>query len=153
MNSSLVATSSPVAFFLGCGELAALTVTPESSDFTDSMDSAGTDLGSDAAVALEPALEDFGGSDVSTWTGSASSRAGCVVADTRVMLVSGGCGAVVLVEVEVAGAGFAEVVLVATCSAGVLVAGADVVAGADAIVGFTYTQVSCLITESFGCSA
>lgn len=158
MTASLVATSSPSAFFLGLGELAARTVATESAERTDSMDTAATAAAVSAAAsaatfaapaedlseALVPALEDLGdagtsGASLETGAALASSRDGAVVVFTRVPDVSG------VVTAEEAGPGVADVVLVAAVvrSLGLLVAGADVVAGADAIVGFTYTQVSC----------
>lgn len=133
MTASLVATSSAVAFFLGCGELAALTVATESADLTDSMDTAtaAADL-SDAADVLVPALEDFVDATVSgSLEGLASSSDGAVVVDTSVLEVSG----VAMLQVAV-------VVLGVACSIGLLTAGATDVAGAEAMVRFTSTRFS-----------
>jgi hypothetical protein len=159
MTASLVATSSAVAFFLGRGELAALSVTTESVDLTDSMDNAtaASDL-SDIADVLEPALEDFSCSVVSgSLEGLASSSAGAVVVDTRVLEVSGvtvlddaGMGVVdviVVVVVVVMVVVVVVVVMETVWSVGLLVDGALVVAGADAIVGFTWTHVSSSLWE------
>jgi hypothetical protein len=142
MIASLVATSSTAAFFLGRGELAALTVATESVDLTDSMDTAtaSTDL-SDVADVSIPSLEDFvGPAGSGSLEGLASSSAWAVVVETRVVEVSG------VTELDGAGMGDADVMLVAAWSFGLLVVGAKVVGadvvgakvvGADAIVGFT----------------
>lgn len=88
---SLVATSSAVTFFLGCGELTAITVATESVDLTDSSETA-TFLAdfSDVADVLVSALEDIVGPAVSgSLEGLANSSDGAVVVDTRVLEVSG----------------------------------------------------------------
>lgn len=87
---SLVATSSAVTFFLGCGELAAITVATESVDLTDSSETATfvADF-SDFADVLVSALEDIVGPAVSgSLEGLANSSDGAVVVDTRVLEVS-----------------------------------------------------------------
>lgn len=88
---SLVATSSAVTFFLGCGELAALTVATESVDLTDSSDTATSAADfSDVADVLLSALEDIVGPAVScSVEGLANSSEGAVVVDTKVLEVSG----------------------------------------------------------------
>ena len=88
---SLVATSSVAAFFLVCGELAALTVATESVDLTDSNDTATSAADfSDVADVLLSALEDIVGPAVSgSLEGLANSSDGAVVVDTRVLEVSG----------------------------------------------------------------
>lgn len=104
---SLVATSSAAAFFLVCGEFAALTVATESVDLTDSNDTVtcAADF-SDFADVLLSALEDIVGPAVSgSLEGLANSSDGAVVVDTRVLEVSG-------VSVE----RFADVELVAVWS-------------------------------------
>jgi hypothetical protein len=139
MTASLVATSSALAFFLGCGELAALTVATESADLTDSMDAAtaATHL-SDAEDELVPALEDFVGATASgSLEGLASSSDGAVVVDTRVPEVSG-------VAVVVAAA---VVVLETASSIELLTAEATDVDGAEAILGFTSTRFSSVLCE------
>lgn len=87
---SLVATSSAVTLFLGCGELAAITVATESVDLTDSSETATfvADF-SDFADVLVSVLEDIVGPAVSGSEGLANSRDGAVVVDTRVLEVSG----------------------------------------------------------------
>lgn len=132
MTASLVATSSAMVFFLSRGELAALTVTTESEDLTDSMDSAtaSADLSGIADVSIS-SLEDFvGPTGYGSLEGLASSSVGAVVVDTRVVEVSG------VTTLDGAGMGGADVMLVAVSSFGLLVVWAKV-AGADAIVGFT----------------
>lgn len=88
---SLVATSSAVTFFLGCGELAALTVATESVDLTDSNETATSAADfSDFADVLASALEDIVGPAVSgSLDGLANSSDGAVVVDTKVLEVSG----------------------------------------------------------------
>jgi hypothetical protein len=129
--ASLVATSSTVAFFLGRGELAALTVATESEDLTDSKDTATASAGlSDVADVSIPSLEDcVGPTGSGSLEGLASSSAGAVVVVTRVAEVSG------LTAAADTGRGGDDVMLVAAWSSGLLVVGAEVV-GADAIVGF-----------------
>ena len=94
-----------MTFFLGCGELAAITVATESVDLTDSSETATfvTDF-SDVADVLVPALEDIVGPAFSgSLEGLANSSDGAVVVDTRVLEVSGvsvkRCVAVELVTV------------------------------------------------------
>jgi hypothetical protein len=128
MTASLVATSSALAFFLGCGELAALTVATESADLTDSMDAAtaATHL-SDTDDELVPALEDFVGATASgSLEGLASSSDGAVVVETRVPEVSG----VTVLQVA------------ATSSILLLIAGSADVEGAETILGFASTCFS-----------
>jgi hypothetical protein len=137
MTASLVATSSALAFFLGRGELAALTVAIESADLTDSMDTAAAAVPlSDVDDVLVPALEDFVGTTASgSLEGLASSSDGAVVVDTRVPEASG--VSVLLVAVEVA-----------ACSIGLLTGAVTDAAGTEAILGFTSTRFSSVICGS-----